>query len=401
MTCHTARLRRVLLGLIGVCIPWSCSRTGLLELEPCEGEGEVRSCSNRCGRNGSQTCLDGAWQRCIVPAQQVPCRNVCGEGLAQCADDVLGECVVTTVPVEACTTDCGSGERSCRDGQWGACEYTGAPRPCSDDCGEGTQACVKGKWAQCEVPRWELPCTSVCGSGKEICENNRKLACDAPQPLPPKLNAIIRDFTPETNPDFENASLPRGDVLDRGAILPGLGADGLPVFAGDGPSKTISGLASFDQWFRDVPGVNLRFEEQLQLLVSPGEPGIFVYEDDTFFPIDGRGFGDTSDPRIRGGYSHNYHFTLMVETRFHYIGGEMFSFSGDDDMWVFINRKLAIDLGGVHTIQTASVKLDDRAEYFGISRGNTYPLHFFFAERRMIGSNFMIRTSIADLGSCP
>ena len=36
----------------------------------------------------------------------------------------------------------------------------------------------------------------------------------------------------------------------------------------------------------------------------------------------------------------------------------------------------------------------------GLVPGNIYPLHFFFAERHTVDSNFNIETSIADPGSC-
>lgn len=401
MLCPSARLawcwRSI---LVMVSMPCACSRTQLPAIDPCDEEDAIRQCANHCGSDGTQVCKDGAWQACVVPPRKIRCSNACGEGLAECVNGAEGECVIAESPVESCETDCGPGTRICEAGSWGQCVYAGGPRACSNECGSGTQACINGKWATCTVERKEEACSSACGSGKRVCEGGTWTSCDAPQPLPPKLHATIRDFTPKTNSDFQREDLPMGSISDRGAVLPELGDEDLPVLASSTGTRTIHGPETFNQWFRDVPEVNITFEEKLQLAASPNEPGMFVYEDSTFFPIDGRGFGNYSSPTGTS-YGHNYHFTLMVKTEFRYVGGETFSFSGDDDMWVFINRRLAIDLGGVHEIQTASVKLDEQAGELGISPGNTYSLHFFFAERRTVASNFMIRTTIADVGSCP
>jgi len=82
-------------------------------------------------------------------------------------------------------------------------------------------------------------------------------------------------------------------------------------------------------------------------------------------------------------------------------GGEIFSFTGDDDMWVFINRHLAINLGGLHPRKSASVSLDEKAPSLEISHGEIYPIHIFFAERHTVSSTFTLETSVADQGSCP
>jgi fibro-slime domain-containing protein len=52
------------------------------------------------------------------------------------------------------------------------------------------------------------------------------------------------------------------------------------------------------------------------------------------------------------GKLHNFFFTTEIHTSFQYQGGETFSFTGDDDVWVFI------DIGGVHPAENASVRLD-------------------------------------------
>lgn len=292
--------------------------------------------------------------------------------------------------VRACHDGCAEGTQECRDGYWRDCQAPLVSEPCENDCGSGVTTCTRGVWSACEVPDVAVECESVCGKGQEICSGGSWKPCDAPQPKPPQLRAVVRDFD-DTHPDFE-ISAPGGGI-DSGIVERELGPDDKPVYASSGRTATTSGKASFDQWYRDVPGVNLTAPLELQLVSEPGDPPFFVYDDRDFFPIDGQLLGNQ-------GRNHNFHFTLEAATTFTYVGGEIFTFSGDDDMWVFVNRRLAIDLGGLHQSLTGSVSLDERALELGIAQGGTYPLHFFFAERHTIESNFTIRTTIAETGSC-
>lgn len=188
------------------------------------------------------------------------------------------------------------------------------------------------------------------------------------------LNTTVRDFR-DTHPDFESYL-----GSEKGIVASTLGADGKPVYAG-GSGSTTSGAANFNQWYRDVPGTNLATDYNLQLQNVGG--GIYQYISNSFFPIDGQLFGNE-------GRSHNYHFTLELHSQFTYQPGQTFAFTGDDDLWVFINDQRVIDLGGVHGPESQSVNLDT----LGLTAGNPYSLDLFFAERHTTGSNFRIDTSI-------
>jgi fibro-slime domain-containing protein len=61
---------------------------------------------------------------------------------------------------------------------------------------------------------------------------------------------------------------------------------------------------------------------------------------------------------------------------------------------MFINGKLALDLGGTHPELSETADLDALAPALGISPGNSYSMDIFHAERHTDQSNFRIDTSI-------
>lgn len=204
------------------------------------------------------------------------------------------------------------------------------------------------------------------------------------------LLGVVRDFQDSTqggHPDFQAYS---GNGL-KGIVENDLGADQKPVYAHTGGTAHTTSPNDFRQWYVNTPGVNQAF--LLYFFLVP-EGGVYTFQSNAFFPLDGAGFGNQ-------GHAHNFHFTTELHTKFEYKGGETFQFQGDDDLWVFINGKLAIDLGGLHPAQTDQISLDAEAGNLGITTGNIYPLALFHAERRTNESNFRIDTNLAfvDCGS--
>lgn len=193
------------------------------------------------------------------------------------------------------------------------------------------------------------------------------------------LQVIVRDFS-VSHADFEG---PNGD--DKDIVRDRLGEGGKPIYAGAPVTKTTHGEPLFDQWYRDVPGVNQTFPILIKL--APGEDGSLSYDNAAYFPIDNQGFGNE-------GNNHNFHFTSEVHTHFEYTGGESFTFTGDDDLFAFINRRLVINLGGLHAAETATIYLDAIAADLGLKVGERYPLDLFGAERHTSGSHFRIETTI-------
>ena len=115
-------------------------------------------------------------------------------------------------------------------------------------------------------------------------------------------------------------------------------------------------------------------------------PGVYNYDKNAFFRLDTRGFG--IEP---AGSNHNFGFTMEMHTVFNYKKGLTFNFTGDDDVWAFINGKLVMDLGGLHTAQSGVVNLDTIS---GLVVGQNYNFDLFYAERHSTASTIHITSNI-------
>ncbi|MEF8755315.1 MAG: fibro-slime domain-containing protein [Accumulibacter sp.] len=206
------------------------------------------------------------------------------------------------------------------------------------------------------------------------------------------LTGTIRDFCAPsiTGPsactqlsDFEGA-IPGVVTGMVGSTL----SSGLPT-AGANIGAGASSAANFAKWFVDSPGFNLPTPTSLTL--TEGPPGTYTYSNGSFFPIDGQLYGDQ-------GRSHNYHFTMHLEGQVAFSdptagADRSFSFTGDDDLWIFVDGKLMMDLGGVHGAVSGSFTEEDLKAQ-GLVAGTLYDLDIFFAERHTSASSFAITTTL-------
>ena len=124
----------------------------------------------------------------------------------------------------------------------------------------------------------------------------------------------------------------------------------------------------------------------------------------TFNPIAGMGYGQSGDTyrKARDGSQQsyydntNYNLTLEGHAQFiYYQDADLyFNFTGDDDVYLYINGIRVLDMGGAHSISKAGISLNNVAEICGLKDGEVYDFDFYCMERHGTAANFSIETNI-------
>jgi len=90
----------------------------------------------------------------------------------------------------------------------------------------------------------------------------------------------------------------------------------------------------------------------------------------------------------------NYVITSAGEFVYHADDELYFEFEGDDDVYLFVDGRLVLDIGSAHSITKTKIKLNDYATILGLMEGETYDFNFYYMERHGVGANMRICTNI-------
>jgi fibro-slime domain-containing protein len=409
--------------------------------DPVCGDGHVDADIKEECDDGKATSGDGCSDKCTLePGWSCPFPGVACEA-AKCGDGILAgkeQCDFGMSPPMGCDA------MTCTVDPAYACDMADCHvTVCGDSVAEGSEGCDDGNHdygdgctpdCKREPDCSGASCSTTCGDGL-LLPGNTTEACDdgnqanedgcstgctvepgytcAPTSLAPKgellLPVVYRDMInrldPGGHPNFEvNAGFMA--MLVPGIVGPlgtPLDADGKPAYAATPADDTTdpangwtTNATDFSSWFRDSM-YSTTVLDTLTLTETPAGSGTFVFAETQFFPLDGRGW---NDPPINGS-THNYSFTSELHYWFQWAGGETLTFFGDDDVWVYVNKKLAVDIGGIHGPITASVTLDDATNTalgLGLVTGSVYEIAVFQAERHVTGSQYELTLKGFDIG---
>jgi fibro-slime domain-containing protein len=201
------------------------------------------------------------------------------------------------------------------------------------------------------------------------------------------MPATIYDHS-KNDPDFESFT---GSGVYPGLVEDQLDANGKPVYKPTGPTPVTSGPLVFAGWFKTDQSLVIDYDLPFEKVEDCQRAMEWRSENPQFFPIDNQLGGNE-------GFNHNYHFTAHLETEFYFEPGQAIEVAADDDLWIFINGQLVLDLGGAHPTIRGSLYLDFIAKDLELQPGDIAKLDIFYAERKYNGAVLNIEHNLDILG---
>jgi fibro-slime domain-containing protein len=219
-----------------------------------------------------------------------------------------------------------------------------------------------------------------------------------------KVSAICRDWKLNDTSFFNNPMGMAGQTGHKGMVQPVLTTpDYKPKLTTD-PSVNVTNAKQLGTWFNTITFPSGQKNDTcVDLVLTKSYDGKWTFDSDKlggFFPIDN--FSNPNNIKYLDnletakGKMHNFHFTMEMHMQFVYNEGQNlnFAFCGDDDVWIFINNRLAIDLGGLNNRAKDTLWLDKKKTQLQIADGQVYNMDIFFAERNPVGSNLLVQTNM-------
>lgn len=156
-----------------------------------------------------------------------------------------------------------------------------------------------------------------------------------------------------------------------------------PATMGAANTGGISSNESFSRWFKSVPNENT--SKRLDIPLTRGADGSYGYSTADFHPIDNDLYGNQDLPHNRG-----FTYAIDADVTYDQCSGQFFEYAGDLEAWVFVNGKLAMDMGGNPGKARQVLELDR----LGLADGSNARVQIFFAQRLISNAAFSIKTNM-------